>query len=410
MRRKTFLGRAAAALALPLAAACSSGRPYPDSRHLVSTEAERKAYLQTMLQKLCTEIGPHPVGSPEYDRAARVVKEEMDKALPEVYLDTFEFERWVLKGQPEFSVAGQKLETYPGHGSSGTGEPGVTGVLRRIDDEGGVPFAIVDPDTDQQLAYVTLARYGRAVPLPYYSFKKPVKCLPTFNIGLEDRRVLEAAISDRTIVRARSLVGFEPGTRTANVVGSIPGQSREEMLFIAHLDTVYSSPGANDNTASVIAMLMMAHAYSAARNDKRLTFLATTGEEYDKLGAIHYAERRKAEGTFDQIKYLVNLDSLTWGPDMKINTADDEIMRMISQIDEELKIPGTPRWEGTDGFMLDGLPFRSGETRAVYVNSDGYQLQSLWHRPEDTAETVPADCVEIWYRLFDEYVKRIMAI
>ena len=410
MRRKAFICRAAGALALPLAWSCSRRGPYPDSRRLVSTEANRKAYLGDMLKKLCSEIGPHPVGSPEYDRAARVVKEEMEKALPEVFLDTFEFDRWVLTGEPEFFIGDRKLETYPCHGTSGTGPQGVTGVLHRIQDEGDIPFAIFDPDTDEQLAFVTLSRFGLAVPLPYYSFKRPVKCPPIFNIVLQDQRLLEAAVSNGTIVRAVSTVEFRPGTKTANVVGSIPGQSREEMIFLAHLDTVYSSPGANDNTASVIAMLMIAHAYSAARNDKRLTFVATTGEEYGKLGAINYAERRKAEGTFEQIKYLVNLDSITWGPDMKVNTEDDELMRMISQIDEEQRIPGAPRWEGTDGFMLDGEPFRSGEIRAVYINSDGYQLQSLWHRPEDTAEMVPADCVEIWFRLFKEYVRRIMGI
>ena len=53
--------------------------------------------------------------------------------------------------------------------------------------------------------------------------------------------------------------------------------------------------------------------------------------------------------------------------------------------------------------------FRSAGARTVDLNSRGYDEKQLplWHRPEDTADTVPLDCVENSFLVFDEYLRRI---
>ena len=408
MKRRDFFGHLGLCTLLsPIITNCSPGVKYPDSRHLVDTPEKRAKYLAGLLKELCTDLGAHPIGSPEYDQAAVIIKREMKLALPVVELDEFTFERWILRSEPELYVGDKRLETYPGHGTSGTPEEGITGVLEKIEDEGGIPYGVKDNSTGEIKAYVTLSRYGKAVPLPYYSFGKEIGCLPTFNVGLDDVPVLEQAVASRIPVRAKAQIDFIPDTPTSNVVGTLPGKSEEEILYLAHLDTVYNSPGANDNTASLIAMLMIAHAFSGAMPEKTMTFVATSGEEYNKLGAINYASARKQAGTFDNIEFLINLDSVTWGPDMKIYTADEELWTVISDLDRKLNLEGTPLWDGRDGFQLDGGPFRETGARAVYVNSEGYDLAHLWHRPQDTPETVPVDCVEIWFRLFYELTKRV---
>jgi hypothetical protein len=157
-------------------------------------------------------------------------------------------------------------------------------------------------------------------------------------------------------------------------------------------------------------MLLIAHAFSGARNEMTLTFVATSGEEYGKLGAEHYAAARRERRDLSNIRFLINLDSITWGPDLKLHTADDGLMRMLFQIHDSRSLPGRPRWSGRDGFMLDARPFCDDTVRALYVNSTGYDLTHLWHRPEDLPATVPVDCVENWFQLFKEFTARLMAL
>ncbi len=408
-RRDFLRATATLAAAAGVFSGCKEDNTFPDSRAMVASPESRFEYLKLLLEEICA-LGPHPVGSQAHEQAAAIITRELERAMPDVFLDTFGFEHWQLVATPEFRIGDTGLETFPAHGSRGTGEKGVRGVLRANRAGKNLPYAIVAPGGDDPLAYISLSEYGRAVPLPYYSFEQELKCPPIFNLGRQDIPLLNEAVEKQSPVSALSLVEFTPGVQTSNVVGCLPGQNREEVVFLAHLDTVYSSPGASDNTASVIAMLMIAHAFSGARNDKTLTFVATTGEEYGKLGALYYARRRREEGTFGNIRFLVNLDSVTWGPDFKIFTADEDLLKMILNIDSKLGIPGAPRWEGRDGFMLDAEPFRDDAIRAVYVNSGGYHLTQLWHRPEDVPRHVPADCVENWFLLFKEYSKRLMSL
>lgn len=406
MRRRTFLSIAAAAA--PLISSCSRG-VVDGPASLVDTPEKRRRYLLSLLDDICS-LGPRPIGSPAMRKSARIVLKQMERSLPEAELDPFTFENWTLKGEPELSIGGTSVETYPAHGSSGTSPEGLRGVLREDGSGKGTPFVVLDPSSRRPVAWLSESEYGRAVPLPWYSFDREFRCPPIFNIGRQDIGLAREAVEHGLPVFLRAEVEFVPDTGCVNVVGSLPGETDEEILFIAHLDTVYNSPGANDNTASVIAMLMLAHAFDGVPQRRRMTFLATSGEEYDKTGAVAYAERRKREGTYDRIKYLVNVDSATWGPNMQINTLDNALWEMIRDIDTQLELPGEPVWAGQDGFSLDGRPFRETGARAMYVNSRGYELTHLWHRPEDTPETVPTDCAEIFFRLMSEYLQRLQAL
>jgi Zn-dependent M28 family amino/carboxypeptidase len=235
-----------------------------------------------------------------------------------------------------------------------------------------------------------------------------VKCPPVFIIGQYDLPVLEDAVGKKTPVRLYAEVDFIPNTPSCNVVGTLPGKSADEVLCLAHLDTVYSSQGANDNTASVIVMLMLAHALKGAKLNKTMTFVATSGEEYNKLGAVNYANRREKEGTYDAIKYLINFDSVTWGPHIQIYSQDEGLKEVMHTIDKDLKLQGRPELIDSDGFELDGRPFRETGARAMYVGSTGYDNKIYcWHRPQDTPENVPLDAAEISFLLFHKFMKRL---
>jgi len=404
MERRTFLHMLGSAA---LFAGCAGTETLPDGRGLVDTPEKRAHYLTSLLDEI-SALGPRPVGSPAYLKGTGILKREMERSLPVVELDPFTFERWIPGEEQEMMIGGTRIETYLSHGTSGTPPEGITGILKPVE-EGKLKFTVEDGSSGDILAYIS-NRYDLAVPLPFYSHDMKLKSLPVFDVGKVDLPMLEKATADETPVRLKATAEFFPGTETANVVGRIPGVSDDEILFIAHYDTVYNTVGANDNTASVIVMLMIAHALSGRRLPMTLTFLATDGEEYDKLGAINYADRRRREGTFGNIRYLVNFDSLTWGRDLLISSRDADLHAMIAAIDRDLDLPGTPDLRDADGFALDGRPFRDEGIQAMYVNSTGFGNDVVWHRPEDIPESVPAECAELGFRVFSEYAMRIMAL
>ncbi|MFC1551343.1 M28 family metallopeptidase [Candidatus Latescibacterota bacterium] len=388
--------------------ACSHQKPIENSSVLVDTEEQRMAYLAKMLKSLSTDLDPRLAGTEAYNKAALIVKKEMELSLPTVSMDTLNFEGWELTGEPEFFIGNEKIEAYPTIGSRGTPPEGISGIVQKIDDR-VIPYGIVNPDSNELLSYIYVwngaARGRSCVP-----FGKQPGCLPFFVIGKADEELLLKAIDNRTPVRCTSHVKYFD-TSASNVIGTLHGESSDEIVFMAHLDSVYTSPGANDNAASLIAILMLAHAVSGSRPKNTLTFIASAAEEIGILGAKHFVERRKAEGTFENIKYSFCFDSVTWGPNISFQTTDDDTRTLFQSIDNEKQINGRVRLINRSGANNDNEPFRGSETKSVYIGSGGYDNEPFyWHRPNDIPENVPVDCVEITYQLFREYMKRIQGV
>ncbi|HRE50006.1 MAG TPA: M28 family peptidase [Flavitalea sp.] len=388
-----------------------------NSRHLVDTPLKREQYLFTLLKRICTDIGVHRFGTPEYEQVALIIKKEMELALPKVEQDYAPFSLWEATNGPSLHVGDQELEVMPYKGIAGTPEGGVTGLLKKH--ESGSYYILADTHTGKEIAIISVNEYGRAISssayrndreIGYVDPERPVE--PRFNIGKQDRPVLEAAVANKTPVRANIQTRFLPPEPGSSIIGTLPGKTSEEILFLAHADSPYNSPGANDNTASVIIMLMLAHAFSGLPQKKTITFMATGGEEDGKVGAIHYAERRKREGTLNNIRYVVNFDSLTYGPNLQLYSREKDLKDIIGAIHRDLKIEGAPKYFDSNGFVMDAMPFRHPGAKALYVNSRGYDGITLpvYHRPEDLPVTVAANCAEIGFRVFGEFIRRLQEI
>ncbi len=407
MKRRAFIGTLGAAA---LAGGCGGGTGLPDSRHLVETPEKRKAYLDTMLDELVTDLGIRWVGTPEMDAAQEIVRREMAKAAPEVIVDELTFEKWELVGKPLFTVDGRPLDHYPSHGTRSTPDGGLTGILVKS----GTPrveYDLVEPVTGDILGRVTLSPKKWAAPRPYWFYDEETGGIPNVNVGRPDVPLLERAVAEKLPVVMDYTVKFTPGMTTANIIGKIPGASKKEIVLYAHLDSMYNAPGANDNAASVIFVLMVAHALSGRSYNHTLTFMASTGEEYGYLGTKHLAARRKADGTLNDIEFIFDFDGVTWGPDMNLLTLDEELVTLIRDIDTELGLDGEPRWRKTEGVGRESIPLREAglQARGIVVDSvpDNHVNELCWHRPEDTAEHVRFETVEIAFNLFSEMVRRL---
>ena len=409
MKRRGFINLAAmSALTVPFITRCSKTISLPDSSHLVETPGKRAEYLAKILKLICTDLGPHPVGSPECEKAMHIIKNEMHLALPIVELDTFLFDRWMLSDKPRFSIGDTVIEAFPRIETAGTPLNGITGAVVKLKTKGLPSYGIADRSSGNVMAYIS----------PYNGTARPtlargdeMRHKPTVNIGKQDVQLIEAAIQHKTPAQLFVPVTIISDTETSNIVGTLPGKSTDDILFLAHYDTVYSTPGANDNTASVAIMLMLAHELSGTIPEKTIRFVATTSEERgDYMGATKYAERRKREDTMNNIKYVINFDSGTWGSNIEIWSEDEELKKMISDIDRDLGVNGTPILMDRSGFTMDSKPFRESGARAVYVESNSPDKVYLWHRPIDTPGNVQEFMVEINFLLFSEYIKRLQKL
>lgn len=392
---------------------CSQRETTKNSRHLVETPEKRANYLAKMLKVICTDLGPHPVGSPEFNKAVEIIKKEMELSLPIVKLDPFPIERWILVNEPEFYVGDKKVEAYPTYGSKGTEVNGTIGLLKKSEKD-RIPYFVVNESSGKTIAYVVIAPKDKAVARGYGMYDNSPNIMPMFCVGIPDVPILEAALQNRIPVRLKAQVDFIPNTPTTNVVGTLPGKSTDEIVIFAHLDTVYISPGANDNTASLVMVLMLAHSVSGTCPKKTLTFIATTGEECGYLGTKHYAEKRKNDGSLQNIKFIMNFDSVTWGPDMHIYSQDEEITSLLKAIDEELNINGTPNFRNTDGLGREARPFNEAGVQARGIVVDSVPIDEVnaltWHRPQDTPKYVSGEYVEISFQLFSEFLNRVQEL
>jgi Iap family predicted aminopeptidase len=112
--------------------------------------------------------------------------------------------------------------------------------------------------------------------------------LPTLAVSHPVGQRLRDATKRETPVRLNVARRYTVG-RSYNVVGELPGDTKEYVALIAHHDAWYS--GAADNAAGVAAMLSLAGAWVRAagrstRPRRTLRFVSTAAEEEGLMGSL----------------------------------------------------------------------------------------------------------------------------
>jgi hypothetical protein len=108
------------------------------------------------------------------------------------------------------------------------------------------------------------------------------------------------------------------------ILGGIQGATASQpshlpiILIGAHYDSVFGSPGANDNGTGVAATLALARRFADRKPKHRLRFVAFVNEEppyflSDEMGSCIYAGRCKARG--DRIDAMISLETIGYFSD-----------------------------------------------------------------------------------------------
>ena len=103
-----------------------------------------------------------------------------------------------------------------------------------------------------------------------------------------------------------------------NIEAEISGNSPEIIVIGAHYDSVFGSPGANDNGSGVAAVLALARRFASAKPKQTLRFVAFVNEEppyflSGEMGSQVYARRCKERG--DKISGMISLETIGYFSD-----------------------------------------------------------------------------------------------
>ncbi|MDQ6861492.1 MAG: M28 family peptidase [Verrucomicrobiota bacterium] len=103
------------------------------------------------------------------------------------------------------------------------------------------------------------------------------------------------------------------GKRCDNIEAEITGTSGEVFVVGAHYDSVFGSPGANDNGSGVAALLALAWRFAGKPTTATLRFVAFPNEEpfhfqTELMGSWVYADRCRARG--DRIVGMISLETI----------------------------------------------------------------------------------------------------
>ncbi|MGZ8144242.1 MAG: M28 family peptidase [Methylosarcina sp.] len=105
--------------------------------------------------------------------------------------------------------------------------------------------------------------------------------------------------------------GVECSNLEVNCPGKTPGG--EIILLGAHYDSVFGSPGANDNGSGVAALLELSRLFKEAPPPVSLRFVAFVNEEppfftWGQMGSMLYAE--EARQRKDPIRFMISLETI----------------------------------------------------------------------------------------------------
>jgi hypothetical protein len=103
------------------------------------------------------------------------------------------------------------------------------------------------------------------------------------------------------------------GRACHNIEAEIHGVRPQVVIIGAHYDSVFGSPGANDNGSGVAAMLALARRFAGKPVGQTLRFVAFANEEppyfqTEQMGSFIYASRCKAHG--DEISAMISLETI----------------------------------------------------------------------------------------------------
>jgi aminopeptidase YwaD len=362
------------------------------------------------VHELTSRIGVRLAGTAADRQAADFLEAQLGRLVPEVRRHEYRFLGWEPGTEGALRLDGETLTVRLGIGTPPTPAGGITGTLRAVG--ASTVWELWPRDAGGPAAHL-MAYNGpgrHAIPLLW----EPMGALPAGIVDGDVEPRLTAAAAAAQPVTFTSCCHLQPGAVSWNVEGILPGRPECRVVVVAHYDSVYTAPGANDNAASLACLGALALRLREVPEAKRpaVHFLATGAEECGLQGARCYVRDLQWRGEAIPLRLALNFDSLNWGDILKLGT-DAAGAGALPAFEAALAATRlsayTGAWEReppTAG--VDSAPFFSAGIPTLNVNSAGDpQTVELWHTPADTEERVPWPRVDDAVTLFTEFLLRL---
>ena len=128
-------------------------------------------------------------------------------------------------------------------------------------------------------------------------------------------RYVETQFQEAGLTVARESYEID-GNSAFNLVATLPGRSRRDEILIigAHYDSIFGSPGANDNASGVAALLSIARTLAMEEGNQRtIRFVAFVNEEPPYFQSWSMGSRihaRRAKSRAEKIVAMLSLETI----------------------------------------------------------------------------------------------------
>ena len=174
-----------------------------------------------------------------------------------------------------------------------------------------------------------------------------------------------------------------------NVSTELKGAEKSKIFLMAHYDSVWGSPGASDNAAGCIALLMVLDHYCKSRINQSLKFVWFGSEESELLGSKYYYDIHG----LDDIKICINIDIIgaVLGKNKIIVSGDNELLDKITYLINLHKYPSTIV---KDLQFSDSLIFVANGIAALNFCREARRNISFIHTENDSIDFISMKSIE----------------
>jgi hypothetical protein len=222
---------------------------------------------------------------------------------------------------------------------------------------------------------------------------------PGFNLGFEDGKRLREMLGRGERVTVRLSVESErvPGRTAASVWGTLPGQSEEEILVIAHMDGYFQA--ASDNASGLAVMIGLLDYFAQVPQPERrrtIRFLGSVGHH----GGPGTTWLHDNAGTaLANTVFAINLEHVAiarakyWGETLRMMNAVSPMRWWLYASPAALEVVLDAFNRFNVGITADMDPGASGEMGRMARDVPSMQVitsPEIKHTEQDTPEWVPA--------------------